>query len=221
MPRLFVASFLVATACTPLDSAFLSVSEGKAGLAVGLPTTDPCTSLQPGATATINGQPAAITDRGGGECKDVPARGSLLTLVPSKPGATMRECSCRNAMVAYEEDTTKPLEVSVCEGAHCLSASWPPVGPPRKLLGPERASGTFRVTLDPPTHTMSVSVRQGTDEPKLVRAQGYLDITPIDQRPVVISLLEVTEAAATRCNASSCGARSLLQESKLTVLIDP
>ncbi|MBM4779513.1 MAG: hypothetical protein GQE15_17540 [Archangiaceae bacterium] len=221
MFRLLVPLFVVTAACTPLDQAFISVSALDDGIAVGLPTTDPCSSLQPGATATVNGQAATITEMGGGECHDAPAGASLVTLWPSKPGATMRVCNCRQPKVAYVEDTPKPLDVSVCEGARCIRASWPAVPPPRRLIAPERASGTFRVTLDPPTHTMSVSVRQGSAEPKLVRAQGYLDITPIDSRPVVVSLLENTEVSASSCAAASCGTRSLLQESRITVLIDP
>lgn len=221
MLRYLLPLLAVASACTTLDQTALGVSDSD-GIVLDLPRTDPCSVLQAGTTATINGQTATITDSGGGECSDVPTGGSILTFWPSKPGPqTMRFCNCRQPKVAYQEDPTKPLEVSICEGSHCIRASWPAVPPPRRLIAPERASGTFRVTLDPPTHTMSVSVRQGGAEPRLVRGQGYLDVTPIDSKPVVVSLLELTEVSASSCAAASCGSRGLLQTSTVTVLIDP
>lgn len=222
MLRYLLPLLAVASACTTLDQTSLAVSEND-GIVIDLPQGDPCNALPAGATATINGQSLAFTERGGGECSDVPTGGSILTFWPSSKSGpqTTRFCNCRQPKLAYREDPTVPLEVSICDGANCIRASWPVVPPPRRLIAPERASGTFRVTLDPPTHTMSVSVRQGGAEPRLVRAQGYLDVTPIDSKPVVVSLLEQTEVSASSCAAASCGSRGLLQTSTVTVLIEP
>ncbi|MDP1919620.1 MAG: hypothetical protein Q8L14_25435 [Myxococcales bacterium] len=116
---------LLVSACGP-EVHSGSVSVFPDGVNLRLPEQEAgCRVLEPEFHATANGLGANFEDRGGGECRQVKLGGSLLTIVPRDPNATVRSCACRDAEVAAKNDDLAAFEFSVCSGDSCARASWP------------------------------------------------------------------------------------------------
>lgn len=160
MKTLLPVLFVIFSACGPdlpmsqvqftPDALELSLGEDEAG----------CRVLAPDSTALVDGAPALIEFRGGGECQQVRVGSSLITLVPGDPNATQRVCACKPARIKVVTDEPKPLELKVCSGSNCMAANWPaPPEAPRLEVQREDDGWFFVRAIGAPPNSVEASVQ--------------------------------------------------------------